>query len=71
MVVATPVPMRSIVPVHGRCGSVTVTKCTASRLDWTYAGRNHSSPIDPQWDDAMVRRWLVQQVESIDAKLPG
>lgn len=63
--------MRAIVPVHGRCGSVTVTKCTASRIEWTYAKRSHISPIAPQWDEAMVRRLLVQQVESIDAKLPG
>lgn len=63
--------MRSIVQVHGRCGSVTITRATAGRIDWQYAGRAHSSAIVPQWDDAMVRRWLVQQVEAIDAKLPG
>lgn len=63
--------MRSIVPVHGRCGSVEITRVTADRINWTYAKRSHSSPIAPQWDDATVRRWLVQQVEAVDAKLPG
>ena len=63
--------MRSIVPAHGRCGSVTVTKCTATRIEWQYANHSHSSPIAPQWDDAMVRQWLVQQVEAQDARLAG